>query len=75
VIEAARAKRGPSTAIGPASSTGPMPSGYNTSRTNTVVIGSNPNDGSATNTTDKAKLDKIRADTEALKKRSQRPQP
>ena len=47
------------------------PAGYNTSKTNRVEIGSNRNTGAAT-PADRAAMDKIRADTQALKEKAAR---
>jgi translation initiation factor IF-2 len=55
----------------PATSTGTA-AGYNTSTTNQTVIGSNRNTGAGTSA-DKAAMDKIRADTKALKDKNGKP--
>jgi hypothetical protein len=55
----------------PATSSGTA-AGYNTSRTNQTVIGSNPNTGAGTSA-DKAAMDKIRADSKALKDKNRKP--
>ena len=47
------------------------PAGYNTSKTNQVTIGSNRNTGAAT-PADRAAMDKIQADTKALKEKAAR---
>jgi hypothetical protein len=55
----------------PATSTGTA-AGYNTSTTNQTAIGSNRNTGAGTSA-DKAAMDKISADTKALKDKNKPP--
>ena len=78
-VEAARAKqieinRAADAKAGtkPATTSTGMPSGYNTSTSSQTVIGSNPNTGGATDA-DKAAMDKIKADSKALKDKYRKP--